>query len=206
MQHYECTKCHTIQSFPEPQQVGCNTCGSPYVEWITYPSYAGEATLELVKYPNQSLKTKCRPLEESEFNSDLGVFCNQMINVMRANHGVGLAANQVGDSRRIVVLKHNNEYLSLVNPEVVVVDDTKLTEKEGCLSFPGLMEVIGRAKSVTVNYKTPLGIAKSLDLEGIESICIQHEVDHLDGLTFIDRMSRLKKQIALKKLSKQWNS
>lgn len=200
MSFYQCVKCHHLHETESPTPITCHKCGSFYLEWLDYE----ENTLELVCYPNVSLRTKCVDVRDDEFGSELTSFCSHMLNVMRTSRGLGLAANQVGHTRRIVVMKNGDKYMALINPKITQKTGGITKEKEGCLSFPGLFEIIDRHKSVTVEYFDTYGLKKTEDFHNIESICIQHEIDHLDGLTFLDRMSRLKKQIALKKMSRPW--
>lgn len=196
---YRCLKCSF--EFEHEGPTSCIKCGNLYIKWLDYTE---EDPLELVLYPSPILKFKCRPVEEKEFGPQLESFCLQMINVMKGNRGIGLAANQVGNARRIIVMKHDDDkYISLINPVIIDRSKEQCKEQEGCLSFPGLYEMIDRNKSVTVEYFDSFGLKKTETFHNIESICIQHEIDHLDGLTFLDRMSRLKKQILLKKMSKR---
>ena len=128
-----------------------------------------------------------------------------MFDTMYAEEGVGLAAPQVGVSERIIVIDPQQDELpafALINPEIVEV--SKETEKgeEGCLSIPGLRELVERSYRVVVRGLTPEGQRRELDVEGLPARILQHEIDHLDGILFIDRVSPLKRKMLLAKWQK----
>jgi peptide deformylase len=128
-----------------------------------------------------------------------------MFETMYAEEGVGLAAPQVGVGERIIVVDPQQDDLpafALINPEIV--EASKETEKgeEGCLSIPGLREIVERSHQVLVRGLTPDGEARELNLEGLPARIIQHEIDHLDGILFIDRVSPLKRKMLLAKWQK----
>jgi peptide deformylase len=128
-----------------------------------------------------------------------------MFETMYAEEGVGLAAPQVGVSERIIVVDpHNDEVaaFALINPEIV--DTSKETEKgeEGCLSIPGLRDLVERSVRVVVRGTTVEGEPRELELSGLPARIIQHEVDHLDGILFFDRLSPLKRKLLLAKWQK----
>lgn len=166
----------------------------------------------VIKFPAKVLSTKCSSV--TEVNEAVKTLIKDMFETMNANKGVGLAANQVGESLRIIVCQvpdtreapaeWNNKPLALINPEITSRSITKSSYKEGCLSFPDLYEVIERPTTVTVSYLDENGESKTLEADGLLATCLQHEMDHLEGKTFLDRMSRLKKDLATKKLKKNW--
>jgi peptide deformylase len=128
-----------------------------------------------------------------------------MFETMYAEEGVGLAAPQVGVSERIIVVDpHNDEVaaFALINPEIV--DTSKETEKgeEGCLSIPGLRDLVERSVRVVVRGTTVEGEPRELELSGLPARIIQHEIDHLDGILFFDRLSPLKRKLLLAKWQK----
>ena len=149
------------------------------------------------------LRAKAEPVGEiSEATRQL---IRDMFETMYAEEGVGLAAPQVGVSERIIVVDpHNDEIaaFALINPEIV--ESSKDTEKgeEGCLSIPGLRDLVERSVRVTVRGTTPEGEQRQLDLSGLPARIIQHEVDHLDGILFFDRLSPLKRKLLLAKWNK----
>ncbi len=143
-----------------------------------------------------------------EFDEHLGRLIEDMFETMYHADGVGLAAPQIGISRRICVIDVRDEEepfdgrVALINPEIV--EFSKATDKasEGCLSIPGLDEVVTRPERVKVRAQDPTGAAVELEVGGLFSRALQHEVDHLDGVLFIDRVSPLKRRMLLKKWKK----
>lgn len=143
-------------------------------------------------------------LENYDFNCGLntGEIESAMIDIMNADRGIGIAANQVGYDRRVIVLKlKDQEPFALFNPEIVTATDEK-ADDEGCLSFPNLFIKINRANTVTVKYLDKHNKECTLTLSGYDAKCVQHEIDHLDGITFTKRVSKLKLDLALKKQRK----
>ena len=160
--------------------------------------------LEIVKYPNQVLSTHCTPVHE--INGDIKSLANDMIETMLYNKGVGLAANQVGKPvRMLVMLDLTEEPIVMINP-VILTKTGKSDLQEGCLSVPGVSEFIDRADAVTVKYRELDGTDASVSFSGIQAVCVQHEIDHLDGITFFDRMSSFKKKMAISKYQKYRNN
>ena len=149
------------------------------------------------------LREKAAPVAQvSEATRQL---IRDMFETMYAEEGVGLAAPQVGVSERIIVIDPQNDEIgafALINPEIV--ESSKETEKgeEGCLSIPGLRDIVERSSRVLVRGTTPEGSARELDLHGLPARIIQHEVDHLDGILFFDRLSPLKRKLLLAKWQK----
>jgi peptide deformylase len=149
------------------------------------------------------LRDKAVPVAEiSETTRQL---IRNMFETMYAEEGVGLAAPQVGVSERIIVIDPQEDELpafALINPEILEL--SKETEKgeEGCLSIPGLRDIVERPSRVLVRGLTPEGMERQLDLQGLSARIIQHEVDHLDGILFFDRLSPLKRKMLLSKWQK----
>jgi len=146
-----------------------------------------------------------RASEVTEISEATRELIRDMFETMYAEEGVGLAAPQVGVGERIIVIDPQQDELpafALINP--VIVEASKETEKgeEGCLSIPGLRELVERSQRVVVRGLTPEGEQRELDLEGLPARIIQHEVDHLDGILFIDRVSPLKRKMLLAKWQK----
>ena len=133
---------------------------------------------------------------------------NNMLETMYAANGIGLAAIQIGEPKRIIVMdlsKEENKKLPMyfVNPIITKKNDEKITYEEGCLSVPNQFAEIDRASKCEVEYLDYNGNKQNLQAEGLLATCIQHEVDHLEGILFIDYLSKLKKEMIIKKLSKQ---
>ena len=159
--------------------------------------------------PDPILRKKCEPLEE--VNDQLRNLMNDMLETMYEAPGIGLAAIQIGVLKRVVVIdvsKKEGEKspLFLVNPEIVYKSNETSTYEEGCLSLPGQFAEIERPAECKVEYLDFNGKKKQLDANGLLSTCIQHEIDHLNGVLFIDYLSKLKKSMIIKKLKKQKQS
>jgi len=149
------------------------------------------------------------PAEEvSEFDEEIQTLAEDMLETMYRASGIGLAGPQVGVSRRIIVLdlgesdEDGHGAVALVNPQVVAAAKKTDRAPEGCLSIPGMEEVVERPASVTVQGFTPQGDAVTIEADGLFSRALQHEIDHLDGVLFIDRLTPLKRRLALKKWQK----
>ena len=131
---------------------------------------------------------------------------SNMFETMDHADGVGLAAPQVGEPIRMVVIdvsEEKNNLLTLINPVITEYSDEKETGEEGCLSLPGIWEKVTRSTAITVQYTDLDGQSQEIHAEGLLAICIQHELDHLDGTVFIDHLSRLKYDRACSKLKKR---
>ena len=132
---------------------------------------------------------------------------NDMLETMYAANGIGLAAIQIGIPKRIIVMdiskdENKKEPRFFVNPQIKNIDELKSTYEEGCLSVPNQFAEIDRPSKCEVEYLDYNGVKKNLKAEGLLATCIQHEMDHLDGILFIDYLSKLKKSMIIKKLSK----
>ena len=128
---------------------------------------------------------------------------NEMLETMRSSNGIGLAANQVGLLRRVFVMKlQDGREIGCFNPWIMFGDNDKITGEEGCLSFPNLWLKVKRDNKITASYLDNTGKQCIIELEGIDARCFQHELDHLDGVTFTEYVSDLKLQLARKKQRK----
>lgn len=127
----------------------------------------------------------------------------EMLETMRASNGIGLAANQVGLLRRVFVMKlQDGREIGCFNPWIMLGDNDKIEGEEGCLSFPNLWLKVKRDNKITASYLDNTGKQCIIELEGIDARCFQHELDHLDGVTFTEYVSDLKLQLARKKQRK----
>ncbi len=156
--------------------------------------------------PDPLLRKKCSPVEKVDNN--LKRLMDDMLQTMYEAPGIGLAAIQIGILKRVVVIdiskdKENKNPLYLVNPEITFKSKEKTKYEEGCLSIPGQFAEIERAAECHLEYLDYNGESKDLKASGLLATCIQHELDHLDGILFIDYLSKLKKNMIVKKLSKQ---
>ena len=136
------------------------------------------------------------------FDDDLAALVRDMAETMYAYDGVGLAANQVGDERRVTVIdvgesRDGSDLVALVNPRIVRRQGT-IPSEEGCLSIPGVVETIDRAAEVEVEYQDPGGAAQRIVGTELLSRALQHEIDHLEGILFIDHLGSMKRQMVLR--------
>ena len=140
-------------------------------------------------------------------NDELRKLMDDMLETMYAAPGIGLAAIQVGVPKRVIVMDISKDKekkpLYFVNPKIIVRSKNNSTYEEGCLSVPGQFAEVDRPDQCHVNYLDYNGKKKELKAEGLLATCIQHEMDHLEGILFIDYLSKLKKNFIVKKLSKQ---
>jgi peptide deformylase len=146
--------------------------------------------------------------EVTEFGEAMETLARDMLETMYKASGIGLAGPQISVSERIIVVDLNGSEegedgpVALVNPKVVQASKKTDRAPEGCLSIPGMEEVVERPASVTVEGMTPSGDPVTIEAEGLFSRALQHEIDHLDGILFIDRLSPLKRKLALRKWHK----
>ena len=159
---------------------------------------------EIVKYPEPVLSRPAAAV--TEFDAELKKLVEEMFESMYAAQGIGLAAPQIGISKRLTVIdisfrKDPKDKIVLINPEVIE-EEGKQFEEEGCLSLPDIREKVRRAARVKVRAQNETG--QSFEVEGEELLAraFLHEIDHLDGILFIDQISRLKRELALRKIRK----
>ena len=161
---------------------------------------------QILTEPNEILRKKSLPVDNVD--KDLQILMDDMLETMYAAPGIGLAAIQVGVPKRIIVLdieqkEGQKKPLFLVNPEIIQKSKNLSTYEEGCLSVPGQFAEIDRPDRCHLKYLDYYGEKKEINAEGMLATCIQHEMDHLEGILFIDYLSKLKKTMIIKKLSKQ---
>jgi peptide deformylase len=160
--------------------------------------------LKIVHYPEPVLLTVGKPFSENEFGDGLEQLAADMFETMEKAGGVGLAAPQVGLSKRLFVMDvpvddGPNERHVLVNPEVIHVEGEQVGD-EGCLSFPGVFQTVRREMRVIARAHDIKGKQFELDVRDLAARCILHETDHCDGIVFLDRMTPLKRQLAKRKI------
>ena len=161
------------------------------------------ALLDILRYPDPRLYRKAVPV--SEVDDSIRTLVRNMAETMYAAPGVGLAATQVDVHKRVIVIDSSetrDQLLVLINPEIVAQGGIQYRE-EGCLSVPGIFEPVERAERVTVRALGVNGKPFTLEAENLLSVCIQHELDHLEGKVFVDYLSRLKQQRIKARLQKQ---
>ncbi len=159
---------------------------------------------EVVVWPHEALTTPAEPVEV--FDEDLATLIDDMAETMYASNGVGLAANQIAVLKRVTVIDCGDEegesaLLELVNP-AIIERHGKFTWQEGCLSFPELFEKIERAERVKVEFFDRHGARQEVEAEGLLAVALQHEIDHLDGIVFMERMGNLQKRLATRRFRK----
>jgi peptide deformylase len=162
--------------------------------------------LPILIAPNQILKTRARPVKsaDSDLVRDL---IPRMFAAMYEAPGIGLAAPQVGQSLRLVVIdlvpNDKRQPHSLINPEVVAASEERAIREEGCLSLPGQYADITRPARVKIRYLDETGAKREMQADGLLAACLQHEIDHLDGILFVDHLSALKRNMIMRRLAKE---
>lgn len=174
------------------------------------------AVLKILEWPAPALSTKAKPVEI--FDEALQTFVADLIETMDSENGIGLAANQVGSLSRVFVSRvgytswdeengveqkwwHGEKFV-FVNPKIIGRRG-KMRAMEGCLSFPDIFDYVDRASEVTIEAFDETGKRFEHTFDGLMSVCVQHELDHLDGIVFVDRMSRLKSGLIKTKMRKR---
>ena len=164
------------------------------------------ALRQILTEPNKILRQKSTPVDKVD--SDIKKLMDDMLETMYAAPGIGLAAIQVGVPKRVIVIdieqkEGQKNPMFFINPEIIDKSETQSTYEEGCLSVPGQFAEIDRPEKCYVKYLDYHGQPKEFKAEGMLATCIQHEMDHLEGILFIDYLSKLKKSMIVKKLLKQ---
>ncbi len=149
---------------------------------------------KIIQYCHPVLRKKALEVKAGEETSKL---IEEMKETLKEEGGVGLAASQIGVSKRVILVDTREEYLALLNPEVIKKSNKKVVEKEGCLSMGGVWLKVERSQKVRVRALTERGEDITLDTEGILAVILQHEIDHLNGKLFIDRVGFSKKVRAI---------
>lgn len=161
------------------------------------------AILEILHFPDDRLRNTAIPVEE--IGPDIKEIAENMLETMYAKGGIGLAAIQVNIQKRVVVIdlsEEKNEPLIMINPEISMLEGIE-SMREGCLSVPDYFDIVERAENIEFNYKTLGDETVTTKADGLLAICVQHEIDHLNGKLFIDYLSPLKRQRLKKKTFKQ---
>lgn len=161
------------------------------------------ALLDILEFPDPRLRTKAKPV--TKVDDKIRKLTDDMLETMYAAPGIGLAATQVNVHQRIVVIdvsEDKSQPLVLINPEFEVIEGEQQYD-EGCLSVPGFYETVTRAEKIRITALNRKGESFEMEAEGLLSVCIQHELDHLDGKLFVDHISKLKRDRIRKKLEKE---
>ncbi len=161
------------------------------------------ALRSILEYPDPRLRTRAQPV--TEFDAALGTLIEDMLETMYAAPGIGLAATQVDVHRRLIVIDLSDERnapLVLINPEITEREGEAKTE-EGCLSVPGIFDEVKRATRIRVRSHDRTGQVGEAEYSDLPAVCIQHEMDHLEGKLFVDYLSEMKRERIRKKLEKE---
>lgn len=160
------------------------------------------ALLPILTLPDQRLKKVAQPI--NEITAEIKQLASDMLDTMYAAPGIGLAATQVDHHIQLVVMdisEEKNQPMVLINPTITDRNGEQVHE-EGCLSVPGIYANVERAEEITVRYLDLNGDEQTLTTDGLLAVCIQHELDHLKGIVFLDHLSALKRKLAIKKLTR----
>jgi peptide deformylase len=162
--------------------------------------------LPILLVPDPVLRRKARPVGPGDADA-VRALAPRMLATMYAAPGIGLAAPQVGELLRLIVADvqkgDQRDPMVLVNPEIVAQSEELAVREEGCLSLPGQYAEVTRPARVRLRYQDLTGARREVEAEGLLSTCLQHEVDHLDGVLFVDHLSALKRNMILRKLAKE---
>jgi len=161
------------------------------------------ALRSILEYPDPRLRTKARPV--TVFDAELGRLIDDMFETMYAAPGIGLAATQIDVHQRVIVIDvsaERVEQLVVINPEILTREGVE-TMEEGCLSVPGYFDEVQRAAKVRLRAQDRTGAVYERDCDELLAVCVQHEMDHIDGKLFVDYLSDLKRDRVRKKLEKE---
>jgi len=157
----------------------------------------------ILEFPDPRLRTRAQPV--TRFDAALGTLIADMLETMYAAPGIGLAATQIDVHKRLIVIdlsKDHNEPLVIINPQILSREGEASTE-EGCLSVPGIFDDVKRAAKIRLRSHDRSGVVLEQDYDDILAVCIQHEMDHLEGKLFVDYLSEMKRERIRKKLEKE---
>ncbi|MCM8594673.1 peptide deformylase [Accumulibacter sp.] len=159
--------------------------------------------LPILRFPDPRLRKVAAPVDR--IDESIRRLVRDMAETMYEAPGIGLAATQVDVHKRVIVIdvsETRDQLLTLINPEIVERDGVQVCE-EGCLSVPGIYERVERAERVIARYLDPDGVQRTVDASGLLAVCLQHEIDHLEGRVFVEHLSQLKQMRIRNKLAKQ---
>ena len=171
---------------------------------------------KIITIPDPFLRKKAFTIKK--ITSEIKRLLDDMLETMYAAKGIGLAATQIRDDRRLIVIdcgrenldknnRQNNKFIpnpiKMINPELILTSNDHSEREEGCLSIPGYYGKVKRPKTIEVSYLNENNVKEHIKADGLLSACIQHEIDHLNGVLFVDHLSKLKKEMILNKVSKE---
>lgn len=148
--------------------------------------------LKIITHPNPILRQKAKPIKDIA-DSELQNLIPEMVELMLKADGLGLAAPQIAKSIRLIIIRYKDDNLAMINPKITAKSILKEVDEEGCLSVPNIYGQVKRCKKITVKFQDPSGKLKKMTGEGLFARVIQHEIDHLDGVLFIDKAKNLRK-------------
>ena len=163
-------------------------------------------TIPILIAPNPLLKSRAKPVAKADNDAVRDLAAKMLASMYRAP-GIGLAAPQVGQLLRLIVIDlmpdKKPEPLTMINPEIVALSEDQATREEGCLSLPGQYAEITRAARCKVRYFDLTGAKREIEGDGLLNACLQHEIDHLDGVLFVDHLSALRRNMIMRRLAKE---
>lgn len=169
-------------------------------------SQSETGTIPIVIAPSPILRARARPVGPADADAVRAIL-PRMFATMYAAPGIGLAAPQVGLGLRVAIIDlmpgNTPEPLTLVNPEIVAASEERATREEGCLSLPNQYAEVTRPARVRVRYLDQAGARQEIEADGLMAACLQHELDHLDGVLFVDHLSHLKRNMIMRRLAKE---
>ena len=170
------------------------------------PVEAKAEAVPILIAPHPLLKARARPVGPADEAAVRALVPRMFASMYRAP-GIGLAAPQVGQGLRVITIDlmpdEKPAPLTLINPEILAVSDARATREEGCLSLPGQFAEVTRPAQVKVRYLDQTGARREVEADGLLAACLQHEIDHLDGVLFVDHLSALKRNMILRRLAKE---
>ena len=173
---------------------------------IPEPARAPADLLPILIAPHKTLKTRARPVAAADADT-VRALIPRLFATMYAAPGIGLAAPQIGTLLRLAVVDlmpdEKPSPIVLINPQVFAASKETALREEGCLSLPGQYAEVERPAHVVIRYEDETGARRQVEAEGLLSACLQHELDHLDGILFVDHLSTLKRNIILRRLAKE---
>ncbi len=158
--------------------------------------------LPILKHPNDILRKKSTPVTDVAV-SDIQKLIANMIDTMYAAKGIGIAAPQIGHSKRVIIVKTEDEPLALINPVIIKKSFRKESGEEGCLSIPGIFGTVRRYKKITVEALDTHGNKVTFEASDLFARVIQHEIDHIDGILFIDRAKKIYREEKIEKIDRK---
>ena len=192
-------------TMPDHSSAEARPPGAPLTDTAP-PSRQGGGTIPILIAPHPILKAKARPVATAG-DDTIRDLVAKMYATMYQAPGIGLAAPQVGQGLRLIVVDLMPDKkpapLTLINPEIVALSDEKATREEGCLSLPGQYADVTRPARCKIRYLDLTGARREVEGDGLLSACLQHEIDHLDGVLFVDHLSALKRNMILRRLAKE---